>query len=234
MIKIALSDLSGKVELKKNLTYPVTVLKYTNNSTLIQIKGHVIHVPLLLSPEKTYRAVLKKGKLVIETTENQSRPQKSLITGKKTDKEGRGELPTLLKSLFLQSDPSDKDLSLFAIPYYITGNGQDKSSPRKSAPFLLKSREDDSYFLFFNLPVYDRMAKLSLKICPDKSLFLTILLSSPEDISRQQMQEELQHDLNSIAAKHTYSLSIRILSDEQDFYRALEHQTGVSGIDLTI
>lgn len=232
-MKIALSDIAEIGTLKTNLKYLVKVLKYNNNSTLIQIKGHSVSVPFLLSKDKNYTARIHEGKLLItEADQQKSSPSAGGILPEGGKEENARKLTGLLTSLLQERDKTETEPWLSLTPFFPVKDDPGKEPAEKSFPFLLRKSSDNSYYLFFNLPVYDIPAKVSCRISRDKRVLLNLLLTSETQKSCDKVREKLQDHLGSLLKNKPASIHVQVTCNENDFVSALQQQTGLSNIDM--
>jgi hypothetical protein len=202
----------------------ITILKVKEKSTLIQLSGKQIEVPVVLDKNKSYQAVLKNDEIfIIEKKDSLKNLIKNEIENK-TDKAS--------DKLFLNKDEShSQEVYNFPLMDILKKIIDDQRKNRESKDLYFSDKKKEDYFFVFDLSLFNRKSKVFLKIDKNKNVYLNFLaetgLNSAESRS---FTRELKKRLN----KKINLLNITFLDKNKDFYDKIVSLFNIKNVDIKI
>ncbi|HPO50345.1 MAG TPA: hypothetical protein PLO89_08495 [Spirochaetota bacterium] len=181
----------------------IRVLETKASSTFIEIKGQRLSVPFVLSKEKKYSALLENGRLKI--VEN----DKDKGDGVSNDEQSRD----LIKDFLFNDDKVNYN----GIDLLLNFFKERKKIIDDDKDIFFKDKEGNYRFIF-DLPFYNSISKIFIKISNSNDIFLDIF--NQKDIKKD-LTDKFKKELSDFFQIKGKKIKIKISQNKNDFFDSL-------------
>lgn len=207
----------------------INIIKVTNNSTLISIKGHKLEIPFILKNNIKYTAEIKDNKLYINEIVN-----KVIINSEKSKKNQLiNNISEFLDKLFdfenkTKFNENEIKYLLFNELYSKINNEEIKN--KKIKQYFFTNNKVDEYYFIFNLPYYNSYTRIFLKIDKNKNVFINMYSENFIKEKNKNFINDIKEALKNIAK----SFIVNFFENKDDFFKNIIDTIDTKKIDIEI
>ncbi|OHD11527.1 MAG: hypothetical protein A2Y34_18885 [Spirochaetes bacterium GWC1_27_15] len=203
-MKITLVENLVKALNEKKFVALIKILKNSEKSTIIDIKGQQLTVPFVLDKNKKYIANFNNNVLTIKE-----------IQLKQTNSDTKEILKDVFEQIFSLNDKKKENLfdikNLFFLNIF---KEQEKITDfNNNKNYFFKDKESNFLFIF-EIPIYNQESKIFIKITKNKEVFLNIFSEKIQHSTK----EKFENDIKEKFAKKNTLLFIKIFNDKKKFF----------------
>ncbi len=214
---------------QQNFKLLINIIKVKKSSTLISIKGKTLEIPYTLNNNLKYIAEIKDNVLYIY--------QRKIKTDIKENTENKKKLfnkiSKFLNKLYLSENKkkfveNEINYLLFNELYSKINNEKQKKGKYKN--FFLNNKNGDDFYFIFNLPFYNNLTKIFIKVDINRNVYLKIF---SDKLTKEDNNDFIMNlrDSMKITAK---SLIVNFYENIEDFYENIFKIIDVNKIDIKI
>ncbi len=201
--------------LKNNLSkiLPVKIIKTGPRSTLISIAGKKFEIPNILDKNKFYSATIKNNEITI----NEKNLFNRVLNDKEPDfKEDIKKLTDFIDKLYINDEKKHHFLENQLKEFNLFQNFStiiDSIDKDGKGGFYFQGRENKNFFFLFDLPFFNRMAKVFINIGAFSKISINILVGKAESINQDEFLTEIKGALKS----RSKNIFLKITDDKNEF-----------------
>lgn len=228
-MKIILSqDFLKKIN-QENFRSLINIIKTSNNSTIISIKGQKLEIPYILNNNLKYIAEIKDGKLFVKETVN-----KNIINTEKSEKKQLiNNISKFFDELFeLENKNKFNENEIKYLLFnelYSKINNEEKKN-KKIKQFYFNNNKVDEYYFILNLPYYNNYTRIFLKIDKNKNVFINMYSENFKKEKNRDFIKNIKEALKDIAK----SFIVNFFKNKDDFYKNSIGIVDIKKIDIEI
>ena len=222
------SNLLLKVN-QKNFKSLINVINTKNKSTVISIKGKILEIPFLLDPKLKYTAEIRNNALYIY----EKKIKKIFIEKNKDVKKNFQNIKKTLEKLFFFENKkkfAENEINYLLFDKLYSKINDRKQKEKKYKNFFLKNKNDEDYYFIFNLPYFNKLAKVFLKIDKNRNIYINLYSAN---LNRSENAEFIKK-LNEIRLNVSKIQKVNFFENIEDFYKNIFLLFDVKKIDIKV
>ena len=203
-MKITLVENLVKALNEKEFAALIKILKNSEKSTIIDIKGQQLTVPFVLDKNKKYIANFNDNILTIKEIKLK---QQNVDT-----KEILKDVFDKILSLNDKKEENQFDIkNLFFFNFF---KEEEKITDFKDKKNYFFNDKENNFLFIFEIPIYNQDSKIFIKISKNKEVFLNIFSEKMEHSTK----EKFENDIKELFFKKNTLLFINIFNDKKKFF----------------
>ena len=207
----------------------INIIKVTNNSTIISIKGHKLEIPYVLNNSIKYTAEIKENKLYINKIVS-----KALINENKSEKNQLiNNISKYLDKLFDLENKSkfnENEIKYLLFNELYSKINDDEKKNKKFKQYFFSNKKVDEYYFILNLPYYNNYTRIYLKIDKNRNVFINMYSENFAKEKNKDFIKNLKVTLKNIAK----TFVINYYDNKEDFYKNTVDTLDTKKIDIEI
>ena len=214
---------------QKNFKSLINIIKTKKSSTIISIKGKTLEIPFTLNPKLKYIAEIKNNILYI----NEKKLKNTFLENNKDDKKLFNIIKDVLEKLFFYENKRkfiENEINYLLFNKLYSKIDDKKYKEKKYKNFFLKSTRADNYYFIFNLPYFNKLTKIFLKVDKNRNVFINIYSDKLKKSENDDFVKNLRDAMKSV----TKLLKVNFYENIEDFYKNIFILFDIKKIDIKV
>lgn len=228
-MKVILSnDLLIKIN-QKNFKSLINIIKTSKTSTIISIKGKILEVPFVLNTNLKYVAEIKNNVLYIF----EKKEKNTALIKDKNDKKLFENLKKTLEKLFFFENKkkfTENEINYLLFNKLYSKIDERKQKEKKFKNFFLKNNRGEDYYFIFNLPYFNKLIKVFLKIDKNRNIFVNIYSDKLKKTENDEFVKDLKESFYSVSKM----LKVNFYNNIDDFYKNIFILFDIKKVDIKV